>query len=98
MIEEIASILGIAKSAIDIGKEAKELIPEGKEKDLIGKQIALTEKELAIAEASAAKEFGYDLCKCTFPPQIMLYKKVDGVSECSECGNTINNRTTLSFC
>jgi hypothetical protein len=97
MLGEIASLLGIAKSAIDIGKEAKDMLPDSKEKEHIEKQIALTEKELAIAEANAAKELNYDLCKCTFPPQIMLYKKDSGASECPSCGHTVNKKTTVAF-
>ena len=97
MLGEITAFLSIAKSAIDIGKEAKNMLPDGSEKDQIENQIALTERELAIAEANAAKELNYDLCKCTFPPQIMLYKKDRGVSECPGCGHNINKKTTIAF-
>ena len=92
MLSEITSILGIAKTAIDIGKEAKNLLPDGREKERIENQLASTERELAIAEATSAKELGYDLCKCTFPPQVMLYKKEKGVTECPSCGYSINKK------
>jgi hypothetical protein len=51
----------------------------------------------AIAEAEIAKAFGYELCKCEFPPTIMVtvgFKSDRGpgqsgpVYECPECGFT----------
>jgi hypothetical protein len=48
----------------------------------------------AIAEAEVAKAFGYELCKCQFPPTVMLtvgYKSGGDagsgpVFECPKCG------------
>jgi hypothetical protein len=97
MLAEITSILGIARAAIDIGKEAKELLPEGQDKSNIETRLVKTEKELAIAEAETAKELGYDICKCTFPPQIMLFNKDSGASQCPNCNHKISKGSYVSY-
>lgn len=97
MIEEIATVLKIAKSAVELGKEAKSLLPNSEEKEQIELRLEDVEKELRIAEASTAKELGYDLCQCSFPPQIMLFNNEKGATVCPNCGNSCNKRTTVAF-
>jgi hypothetical protein len=57
--------------------------------------LATAESSAKIAEAEIAKAFGYELCKCEFPPTIMKtvgnifnpgVKKVGPVYECPKCG------------
>ena len=95
MLTEIASVLGIAKTALNIGKDAKDLLPDGKDKDYIDKQIQLTEREIKLAEASVANDLEYDLCKCTFPPQIMLYDKNERATICPNCQHEISKKLTV---
>ena len=60
-------------------------------------ETALASAEIAtsVAEAQVAQALGYELCKCEFPPQIMLTvgyidnnhaKKHGAVYECPKCG------------
>ncbi|WP_147430982.1 hypothetical protein [Thiocapsa rosea] len=88
MIEEISLVLGAAKSLLGLAKETKDLLPDSKSKEEIERAIAKAEKDLAIAESSTAQELGFDLCKCTFPPQIMLYDNSSGNNVCPRCHNT----------
>lgn len=97
MIEEISLVLGAAKSLLGLAKETKELIPEGKDKEEIARAIIKAEKDLALAESSTAKELGYDLCKCTFPPQIMLYDNSSTNNVCPRCGNTTMAKSRIFF-
>ena len=53
-------------------KAAKDLLPDGVEKDAATKSLAEAEKEAAIAESAIAQALGYELCRCQFPPEIML--------------------------
>ncbi|GEM77006.1 hypothetical protein [Vibrio sagamiensis] len=44
-----------------------------------------------MAEAQIAQALGYQLCKCTFPPQIMLsvgYRDFEEAFECKLCGKS----------
>lgn len=95
MLEEISLVLGVAKSLLGTIKETKELIPEIKDKEAIEKAIIKAEKDLALAESSTAKELGYDLCKCTFPPQIMLYDNSSTNNVCPRCGNTTMTKARI---
>lgn len=49
------------------------------------------ERERQLAEAAIGKAFGYQLCRCTLPPQVCLrasYERSTGVerSRCPACG------------
>jgi hypothetical protein len=52
-------------------------------------KLQQAEEQLDLAKAVAAKDLGYRLCRCTFPPQIMTVIRVDDGMEhwgCSNCG------------
>ena len=71
-ISDLSDYLTAAKAVIDIFKSIKNELPQGPEADRSQEQIERAEKALKAAEAQLAKELGYKLCQCTFPPQIML--------------------------
>lgn len=76
------------KSATELLRSAWELLPKGSDKDAILKKIADAEEALARSEGKLAKELGYKLCLCTFPPQIMHWKEAQKADVCPnlECG------------
>ncbi len=60
------------RSVLSVLKDTKELIGDtGKEK-AVDHSILQAEKAIGIAEAQIAQALNYQLCQCTFPPQIML--------------------------
>jgi hypothetical protein len=69
------SWLTAAKTLLDIFKGLKAEFPKGSKADEVQTQIELAEDALQKSEAELAKNLGYQLCKCTFPPQIMLWNK-----------------------
>jgi len=62
----------LLKECIGFLKGAKELFPSGSEKATVEMKIAEAEKTLQLAEVQTAKLLDYPLCKCDFPPKIML--------------------------
>jgi len=44
------------------------------------------ERLLKLTEAKLAKEFGYELCLCTFPPSEMLWRETEKANVCPACG------------
>jgi len=82
------------RSAMGLLKDAKELLPPGDRREVaITQALAVAESSSKIAEAEVAKALGYELCKCEFPPTIMLTvgehvgrPKTGPVYECSKCG------------
>ncbi len=80
----------LLRTALGAVKDAKELLPTD-QKEAVAATIEASERQFALAEAEIAKGLGYDLCKCQFPPTIMLragYMR-DGtiVYECPTCKN-----------
>jgi hypothetical protein len=84
------------KSALGLVKSATDMLPDGQEKEATEQALIEAEGAFDIAKASAAKEFGYHLCKCTFPPQIML-EQPEGYSKCSLCGKEVGHDTTATI-
>lgn len=82
---DITEWLGAGKTALDVMKAARDMMPKGKDKDAVDGKITETEKALEMAAAPAAKALGYRLCRCTFPPQIMLWQKEANASVCPAC-------------
>ncbi len=63
-------------------------MPESPKKTEAFKKLEEAEKALKIAEDQATKNIGYQLCKSTWPPQIMLtkgYKEYQENFECPRC-------------
>ena len=79
-MENVKISLSLFSEAIGLVKKTQELLPDSEDKKAI--EIGLNEaiKATKLAEAEIAQALGYNLCKCTFPPQVMLsvgYKEMD---------------------
>jgi hypothetical protein len=89
MVAEIASALALGKSALDILKQVKDLLPEGAKKEEATAKLIEAETKLKESQAKTAKELGYKLCQCTFPPSIVLLKA--GELRCPECNENYSS-------
>jgi len=75
------------KSALDGVKALKDLVPKSDEREELSQQIELAEANLQVSEAQLAQGLGYDICRCTWPPQICLsIGRPRGYSQ-SQCPN-----------
>ncbi len=66
-ITRLTAGLGALKTTIDI---IKSLLPKGEQGDAARLQLENAERQLQFAEAQVAEGFGYEICKCEFPPSI----------------------------
>jgi hypothetical protein len=66
-------------------KAALGLLPKGAHKEEPAKKIEEAEEALKRSDAKLAKELEYKLCKCTFPPQIMLWQEPRQAHVCPGC-------------
>ncbi len=85
-ISLLSSVLSTVKSVISI-------LPK-REKEETFQKLLESEEKLKTAEAQIAKGLGYELCKCTWPPQIMLHAGEEEYGErfrCSACSRTISS-------
>lgn len=90
-VESLKTFFALAAKGLGLWKQAKELIPPGIERAAADKALAEAEQSLKTAEAKAAEAMGYELCRCTWPPQICL--RVDGRDNiCQKCGHHAYHR------
>ena len=94
-ISAVKTVFDTLRSAIGLLKDTKELLPKDEKTATIDAALATVEMSSRTAEAEIAKALGYELCKCTFPPTIMLTVGehngrtklgVGPVYECPRCG------------
>ena len=81
-----------AATALGLFKSAAELLPKGKERDRLEGRIAEAEEALGRSHAAAAKELGFYLCKCKFPPPVMLWREQEEAFVCEnqKCGHRLS--------
>jgi hypothetical protein len=87
-----------AKSGVELLKSAWGMLPKGADKDVIGRKIEEAEKALDRADAQLAKELGYTLCECTFPPRPMLWNEQRKLFVCQnpDCARTMHRGMYIS--
>lgn len=93
-LELIRQFFGAAKGTVDLYKALTEVLPDSESAERLSKGIETAENALRVSEAQLAQAFGYKLCQCTFPPQIMLsvgHHETYGeeLFECSGCGKRL---------
>ena len=90
-VETIRSFISLAGQAIGVLKKGKELMPKGPQRDQVEKTIVEAQQAVELTEIKAAQALGYELCRCTWPPQICL--RIDGRDNmCPKCGHNAFHR------
>jgi len=89
-IAVFTSAINYFKEALSLVKDVKDILPDGIKKDAAKTAIDHAEREFKIAEGKAAIEFGYPICRCDFPPPIMLETAKDYIFRCPTCGKTVD--------
>ena len=77
--------LTAAKTALDIVRGVRSELPKGPRADEAQRQIEKAELALKITEVELAKGLAYKLCRCRFPPTIMLWSAPERTNICSVC-------------
>jgi hypothetical protein len=96
--DTIRSVLGIIKDAGDV-------LPEER-RAAVAEAIEQSSRQFDLAEVEIAKALGYELCRCEFPPTIMLTAgsftgrgsppKTGPVYECPKCGHNTSAPFTFA--
>jgi hypothetical protein len=88
MIQELSGqTLRAGKTTLDMFKNILTLLPKSEKSEQAGQQIEEAERAPQSSKAELAKGLGYRICRCTFLPQIMLWKEKERASICALCGN-----------
>jgi hypothetical protein len=87
-LTDIRDFVTASKAAVDLLKSAYALLPKGTEREEIQNKVKMAEDILARSDAKLARDLGYTLCQCTFPPQIMRWNEKKQAMYCpnEECG------------
>jgi transcription initiation factor IIE alpha subunit len=92
-IESFRRAFELRAPALSMLKSVKDVLPDSPQKEVAAQKISEAEKAFEIAEAKAAQELGYPLCKCTWPPQIMLATQKKFRFKCPKCDSEIDTST-----
>jgi hypothetical protein len=87
--DALRATIGLAKGTVDS-------ISDLRERAAAKKSVEELERSAQLAEADMAKAFGYQLCRCKFPPQVMLTvgfnDNGDYKHQCPACGSVVARR------
>lgn len=86
VIQYFTEYLTSAKAALDVVKGVQGILPKDKA-DKAEAEIKKAEAALKNGQAELAKKLGFRLCRCEFPPQIMLWKADIRKNVCPACGD-----------
>jgi hypothetical protein len=95
-LQSIKVGIGLFHEALESLKALKDFLPKGTKRDQVEAKLADAGRQIALGESQLALSLGYKLCKCTFPPTIMLRTGlIDGRENCScpQCGADSVNRS-----
>jgi hypothetical protein len=70
-LASITEMFGLFRSALGAVRDVKDLLPAHQQKP-IEETLKKAELVASTAEAKLAVELGYQLCRCTWPPQVMV--------------------------
>lgn len=88
-IGEIISGIELMRKSLALMRDLVNSISKKPDKEQAENVLREAEHAFQLAEAKVAGELKYQLCKCTWPPQIMLSKGFRDYSEvfkCPRCG------------
>lgn len=83
VIKEAFETFGTAISAF---KSAKDLLPDSKEKKVAEEAMEKAASTAKLAEAQVAQVLGFPLCRCNWPPTIMVVRIQGGRQSVYRCG------------
>ena len=85
---DLAGYINAAKETLVLLKSAYSLLPNSKDKEDIERRIRAAEEIMKRSDAQLAKELGYFLCQCEFPPHPMLWRAQERAWVCPnpDCG------------
>ena len=87
--QDIAEYIRASKDCLDLLRAAWSLLPKSEKRNEAEHKLRIAEEALTRSDAALAQKLGYQLCQCTFPPQIMLWNEAQKHTACSNCGRKI---------
>jgi predicted RNA-binding Zn-ribbon protein involved in translation (DUF1610 family) len=95
ILEAFTKGLTTLKEAIALVHSANDQLPAGKPRSAIQQKIEEAERAIQLGHATMGQSLGFQLCHCTWPPQVMTssdYSEETRVEQftCPNCGKTLS--------
>jgi hypothetical protein len=95
VLEAFTKGMTTLKEAIALVHSANDQLPAGEARTAIQQKIAEAERTIQVGHAAMGQSLGFQLCHCTWPPQVMAssqYSKETKVEQftCPNCGKTLS--------
>ncbi len=83
---QAAAWVAAGRAVMELMRTAAALLPLGRDRDVLAKKLDEAERALALSNAKLARDLGYPLCRCAFPPKPMLWDEARRAFVCREPG------------
>jgi hypothetical protein len=95
VLEACTKGLTTVKEAINLLNSAKDQLPPGEAQNAIHEKIEEAERAIQLSHAEMGQSLGFQLCHCTWPPQVMVssdYSEETHVEQftCPNCGKSVS--------
>ena len=95
VLEAFTKGLTVLKEAIGLVHSANDQLPKNETQKAIQQKVEEAERLIQVGHASVGQSLGFQLCHCTWPPQVMAstgYNEKTQVEQftCSHCGKTVS--------
>ena len=95
VLEAFTKGLTVLKEAIGLVHSANDQLPAGESQKAIQQKVEEAERLIQVGHAGVGQSLGFQLCHCTWPPQVMAssgYSKETQVEQftCPNCGKSLS--------
>ena len=95
VLEAFTKGLTLLKEAIGLVHSANDQLPAGEPQKAIQQKVEEAERLIQVGHATVGESLGFQLCHCTWPPQVMAsngYSEETQVEQftCPNCGKSVS--------
>jgi predicted RNA-binding Zn-ribbon protein involved in translation (DUF1610 family) len=95
VLEAFTKGLTVLKEAIGLVHSANDQLPAGEPQKAIQQKVEEAERLIQLGHATVGQSLGFQLCHCTWPPQVMAsseYSEETQVEQftCPNCGKSVS--------
>ena len=83
---QAAEWVAAGRAVLELMRSASALLPRGHDRDAIRRRLDDAAQALELSSAKLARDLGYPLCRCVFPPKPMLWDNAQGAFTCRAPG------------
>lgn len=92
-MKDLTDFVTASTSVVDLLKSAYKALPDGAQREEIEQKTHMAEELLKRSDAKLAKDLGFKICDCQWPPIPMLWNQLEleWICQNEKCGRFIKN-------